>query len=99
MSTVAEQPQTSVYEAVIENPELEALLENREKRKASAKAVSKQYRDVDAAAKVALDQLDLGDGAPVRIGRFVVASKVTSGRSVSFETAPGRRITIKALEE
>jgi hypothetical protein len=64
--------QTSLYETQLENPEVEELLEAREKVKAQASAVAKRARTADAAAKAALEQLDLGNGAPVRIGRFLV---------------------------
>jgi hypothetical protein len=96
---VAEQPQGGLWEAVIEDATVEELLEKRQKAKESAKAVAKRARDADAAAKVALEGLDLGTDAPVRIGRFVVARKVTASRSVSFETAPGVRMSIKPLPE
>ncbi len=100
MTTTAEaNPQTSLYETTIEDEAIEQLLEARQKAKDSAKAVSKKARDAHAAAKVALEALDLGHDAPVRIGRFVVSLKATASRSVSFETAPGTRLSIKALPE
>ena len=100
MSTVAEeQPQTSVFETTIEDAAVEALLEARDKAKASARAVNKKARDADQAAKTALEGLDLGADAPVRIGRFVVTLRHTASRSVQFDTAPGTRLWIKALPE
>lgn len=100
MSNAAtEQPQTSLYETTLNEPAIEELLEKRAKAKESAKAVTKRARDADTAAKVALEGLDLGTDAPVRIGRFVVARKLTASRSVSFETAPGVRMSIKPLPD
>jgi hypothetical protein len=99
MSAAAEaNPQTSLYETTIDNPELEVLLENREKAKNSAKALSKKARDADAAAKVALEGLDLGEAAPVRIGRFIVTLRAVPSRKVQFETDPTTRLNIKLLK-
>lgn len=92
-------PQTTLYETVIDNPDVEAALEKREKLKQRSKALAKDYRQADAAAKEALNQLDLGADAPVRIGRFVVSMRQLEGRVVSFETGPSTRLNIKPLEE
>ncbi len=98
MTTAAEpDPQTSVFETTLEDPAVEDLLEKRDKAKASARAVNKRAKDADTAAKAALEGLDLGTDAPVRIGRFVVTLRNTASRSVQFETAPGTRLTIKAI--
>ncbi len=92
-------PQTGLFETVIEDASVEALLEERDKRKQSARAVAKKAKDADMAAKAALEGLDLGTDAPVRIGRFVVTLRNTASRSVQFETAPGTRLTIKAIPD
>ena len=99
MSTAAHpDPQVSIYETVIDNPDVEQLLETRDTVKTDARAANKAAREADAAAKAALETLDLAD-APVRIGRFVVALKETAGKTVAFETAPGTRWQIKTLGE
>ena len=92
-------PQTSIYETVIDDPELAAALEERLKRKTSVANANKRYRQIDETVKARLEELDLGDEAPVRIGRFIVTRKRTAGRSVSFETEPGARLWIKLLPE
>lgn len=88
-------PQTSFEEVIVNDPELEELLEKRQKAKDSAKAVNKKAREADIVAKDALEKLKLGD-VPHRIGRFVVSIKPTAAKSVSFETAAGTRLSIKA---
>jgi hypothetical protein len=95
--SVSADPQTSIYETEIEDENVERLLEARDKAKASARAVNKKARDADSAAKAALEALDLGHDATVRIGRFLVTLKKTESRSVSFDTAPGERWSIKQL--
>lgn len=95
--SVAPQPQTSLYEVEIENPDVEAALEKRQKQVDAARAVNKRKREADAAAKSMLEDLELGDDAPVRIGRFVVTRKARPSRTVAFETAPGVRVSIKPL--
>jgi hypothetical protein len=98
VSSAAADPQTSIYETTLDNPELEALLETRDKAKASARAVNKKAKEADDAAKAALEGLDLGTDATVRIGRFVVTLKNTPSKSVSFDTAAGTRWSIRPLD-
>jgi hypothetical protein len=92
-------PQTSIYETTLDNAELEQALETREKLKARAGAVRKQYADADEVAKAFIKTLELGDGAVVRVGRFVIADKPVAARSVAFETEPTRRISIKLIKD
>lgn len=92
-------PQTALYETVIDNPDLEKALEQRESRKASRAALQKQFKAADDQVKAELGKLDLGDDAPVRIGRVVITQKPVAGRSVSFDTEPTSRLAIKTLNE
>ena len=91
-------PQISLYETSLDNPELEAQLEQRETLKEKSKQAGKAYREIHDKVKVAVDVLDIADG-PVRVGRFVVSQKPTAGRTVSFETNPTTRLTIHTLDE
>lgn len=95
--SVSSEQQTSIYETQIEDETVERLLEARDKAKASARAVAKKAKDADTAAKAALEALDLGHDATVRIGRFLITLKKTEAKSVSFDTAPGERWSIKQL--
>jgi hypothetical protein len=91
-------PQQSLYEAELENPELEAALEAREVTKASAAAARKAYNEADEHAKGLVEGLDLGNGAPVRVGRFLLTRTPVAARSVAFDTEPTTRLTIRTLE-
>jgi hypothetical protein len=92
-------PQASLYEATLENPELEAALEAREVTKAAAGAARKAHGDADEHAKGLVEALDLGDGAPVRVGRFLLTRRPVAARSVAFDTEPTTRLTIRTLDE
>lgn len=94
----SENPQTSLYETTIENPELEALLDRRATLKEKASKATKEAAAAHEAVVTELDRLDIAD-APVRIGRWVVALRPVAGRSVSFETGATERLVIKPLPE
>jgi hypothetical protein len=92
--------QIGMDETVIEDPELEELLETREKRKASASAVSAEYRAAHNAALVEIEKRDeLVEGNPIRIGRFRLTRSKTAARAVSFETEPKDRVSIALLDD
>lgn len=93
------QPQTSIYEKLVEDPELESLLEKRQTAKEQAAAVRKKYTDADVAAKESLGWLELGIDAVVRVGRFAITMRKTAPKSVSFETAAGERLAIRLLDD
>jgi hypothetical protein len=92
-------PQTSLYEVTVEDDELEKLLEQRQDAKEAATVARTHYNTADDAVKAKLSTLDLGDGAPVRVGRFVVARRPVKGRAVSFETGDTTRLTISLLPD
>lgn len=93
------QPQTTIYETEIENPDLERVLETREKLKEKKGESVKQYKTADDQAKALIEGLDLGEDAPVRVGRFVVKRTSVASRSVAFETDPTSRLQIRLLPE
>lgn len=91
------QPQASLYEATIENADLEAVLEQRQRAKDKASSARKTLDELTDQAKALIEQLDLGEGAPVRVGRFVLERKAVAGRSVAFDTGPTTRLTIRQI--
>ena len=101
MSSAAatEEPQTSIYETVIENGDLEQALEKRQQLKDKAKAANKLARDADAVARNEIEKLELGLDAAVRCGRFVVALRAVAAKEVSFTTDPTTRLTIRKLDD
>lgn len=93
------QSQTSIYESTIEHPALEDALEKREQHRARTAAARKEYREVDELVKAIAGELDLGDDAPVRVGRFVLTRRAAAARHVSFETDASTRLTIRLLKD
>ncbi|HEY7620307.1 MAG TPA: hypothetical protein VH834_11070 [Solirubrobacteraceae bacterium] len=92
-------PQASLYEATIENAELEQALEDRERQRNAVAASRKRFREIDDRTKLLVADLDLGDDAPVRVGRFLITRTAVAARSVAFDTEPTTRLTIRTLED
>jgi hypothetical protein len=92
-------PQLSTDERVLESPALEEALDTREKRKNSMRELRRQFKEADERARALIGEFDLQDGEIGRIGKYRIEKKVTPARTVSFETDPKSRITIKADKE
>ena len=90
--------QLAFDEQTVQDPDIEAALEERQSRKDSLNAVRKAYDEANelAAAKVA--ELELPEGGAARIGRFRVTRSAVAARSVSFETKATSRIRISLVE-
>ncbi len=93
--TVRDKSQLAFDEQQINDPDLEAVLEEREKKKASKGAVSAQFTEVDKKARDRIGQLELPNGAG-RCGRFRITLKPVGTAHVEFDTKPSRRVYIKA---
>lgn len=94
----AEQPQTSLYETTLDNPELEALLDARQEKRDRASKATKDAKNAHELVVAEIEKLDLAD-APVRVGRWVVARRPVAARSVSFTADATERLVIKPLPE
>jgi hypothetical protein len=94
---VAAKPQTSLYETTLDDADLEKQLEERDKLRTAASEARALFKEADDKAKGSIANLDLGDDAPVRVGRFVVTRKLRKPRSVSFETEAKVAYTIGTL--
>lgn len=90
--------QDGLFDQEIENAELEAALEAREKVKASRSALNAKFKEADETAKGLIAGLDLDVDTVIRVGRFRISKTATEGRSVAFETEPGARLTISLLD-
>lgn len=93
MAKTKEKAQISMDEKVIDNPELEKLLEERQE----AKELATEFRKADKKVKDEIAKIEILE--PIRIGRFVISKKSTEGRHVDFETMPGMRVSIKTKDE
>lgn len=91
--------QTALDERVVENPELEQALEDREIAKGGANEARAKYTTLDDLAKGKVADLNLQDGEAVRIGRFRVAFRKLPGKSVAFDTEPSERLTISTPKD
>lgn len=87
--------QLALTEKVINDAELEAALERREHHKGTSKAAAEAYKGADGEARELLAKHAIAD-APVRCGRFVISEQRRDGREVRFETAPSKRLSIRA---
>lgn len=96
---VQDKAQLAMDETVVEDPELAKLLEARLRAGDDKREVAGVYKLADQAAKDGIAKLDLADGDVVRVGRFRIAKKATEPRHVSFDSAPGSRVTIELWGE
>jgi hypothetical protein len=99
MAGARRQPQTSIYETTLERPDIEEALETRHSMSERKSTATHNLKVADDRARELLEALELGDGAAVRIGRFVVWQKRYAGREVSFSTDAKSRIRIKPIKE
>lgn len=98
MSAVAE-PQQNIYEKEIDNGALEAALERREELREPKKEAAKAYKTADDQVKALLENEELGIGAVVRVGRFLVTkTHREGGKPVEFETKAQDRYSIKLFD-
>jgi hypothetical protein len=84
--------QIGMDDKIVSNPELEALLEKREKLKEGQAA----YRAVDKEAKEKL--LKEPTIPPYRIGRFVISKNIRTPHEVNFTTEAGESISISLAD-
>jgi hypothetical protein len=91
--------QLGMDERIVEDEEVEAALEERENRRNSYRELQRRYAEADTKAKGLVEALGLAPGEVIRIGRFRIEKRAIAGKSVTFETKPTSRISVKADEE
>lgn len=100
MARARRQPQTSLYERELDDPDgtlLEALTAFAGARERRAFA----NREVESARKLLDERLkphDLGLGVTVRCGDYLLELKRTPPREVAFVTGAGERLNVRQLE-
>lgn len=97
--TTREDPQTTIDERVVENPELEQALVDRGKLKAFAGEATKKYREQNEIVRGMVAEFALEDGQSIRVGRYRITRTPVAGRAVAFETNPTSRVTIAELDD
>jgi hypothetical protein len=86
--------QDGLFDQVVEDEELEAVLDEREKLRQKKLAATKAYKERHDVAKGKLDALDLPDDSTVRCGRHRITVKRSAARHVSFDTGGQRTLRI-----
>ena len=91
--TTRKRPQSHMDDTILDDPELEKLLEEREELKPSAA----DYRKADKSAKERIKAIETP--TPYRVGRFVITKQPRPGRHVDFDVQDGFRFDIKLAED
>lgn len=97
MARMRSEDQLGMDEELIENPDVEAALVERQARKDALASVRKDYTKAHEKAVAALNAIELPEEGAVRVGRFRISKSLVSARSVSFETAESSRLRITLL--
>lgn len=92
-------PQTSLYETEINDEILEKKLEQREDLRGKASEAKALYEEANENARLHISGIDLGDDAPVRVGRFIIVRRMAPPKSVSFETEAKLQTKISLLPD
>jgi hypothetical protein len=92
------QDQLGLDEKVIDDPELEEALEDREKVKAQRSALNAKFKESHGRAVDLIDELDITEDTVVRCGRFRLSVSHVDSRSVEFTTSPTDRLMINTVE-
>lgn len=91
--------QDGLFDRIVEDPELEALLDERAKRGAAKKVANAKFKEKHDAVKTRVEELNLEDDSIVRCGRHRIKVVRTAVRSVSFETGGTRRMYFSELSD
>ncbi len=90
---VKKKAQIRLDDNMVDNPELLAVLEERQR----LKGVVSEYRKKDNVAKSMIEKANLP--IPCRVGRFVIERIDRPPHTVSFETEAGSTLSIKTADE
>lgn len=92
-------PQLGFDEQVIEDAEIEAALEDREKKKSSLDAVRKIFDGANEHAMAKIAELELPEGGAARVGRFRVTRQEIPAGHREFDTKASSRVRISVADE
>ena len=92
-------PQESMLDVPIDDPELEEALEKRETKRVARANANARYKEAHDRARGMIDALDLADGDVARCGKFRIKVSRIAPRDVSFSTSEARRVQITLLGE
>jgi len=87
------QAQIHMDDQIVNDPELESLLEERQELKVNVS----EYKKVNKKAQEKICKIEIA--TPYRIGRFIISTSTVEPKTVAFETAEATRINIKTVDE
>jgi hypothetical protein len=86
-------------EQTIDDPSIEAALEEREKRKHSYDAVRKTFEAANEVAVAKIAELELPEGGAARVGRFRITRQEIPAGHREFDTKASSRIRISLVDK
>lgn len=99
MSALRSVDQMAFDEQVIEDAEIEAALEDREKKKHSLDAVKKIFDGAHEHAMLKISELELPEGGVARVGRYRITRTAVPAGHREFDTKASSRIRIGLVNE
>jgi hypothetical protein len=96
--SATETPQISLYEKEITDKTLEKALDRRQALREERKELNRQIRDAEGSVSEKIQELELGEEAPVRVGRYLIALRRTEAKDVAFTRGGGTRLQISLLD-
>lgn len=97
---IRDRNQLAIDETIVDDDDLAAALDDRQKKREALGAVNLDYKQADTRARALVDRLELPDGRAVRVGKWRIERKFVAGGSVAFERGPKSRVTITpAIDE
>jgi hypothetical protein len=98
MSTTVD-AQVSIYEKTIEDEALEAALDRRQELRGERKDLNRKIRDAEGTVTTKIEELELGEDAPVRVGKYVLTLTRSKVTDVAFTRGGGTRLQVSLLDE
>lgn len=96
-ASAAVDAQDGLFDQVVEDADLEAALEAREKQRQDRAVINARYKEAHDKVSGKLEALELDEESVIRCGRFRIKTSRVPSRSVAFETSPSKRTTISLI--
>lgn len=91
--------QTAFDEQRIDDREVEAALDARQRAKEAARGPTAAYGEANEVARQMIQRLELPPGAVARVGRWRIAARRVEPRSVQFESKGRTQYDINLAED
>lgn len=90
--------QQGMFDRELDAQGLEALMDQREDKKAKKLSAAKAFKEKDDLVKARLAEFNLAVGEVARVGKYRVEVKATPGGHREFDVGAGERINIKLFD-